>query len=69
VYDLEYADDMVLLAEGEEQMRSMIERQERYLDKKRSELNAEKTKIMRFKGGKIGWGKETGGGREKKWSR
>jgi len=26
VYDLEYADDMMLLADGEEEMRSMIER-------------------------------------------
>ncbi|XP_071644396.1 uncharacterized protein [Temnothorax longispinosus] len=51
VYDLEYADDMVLLAEGEDEMRSMMERLERYLDKKRLELNAEKTKIMRFRKG------------------
>ncbi|XP_071577986.1 uncharacterized protein [Temnothorax nylanderi] len=42
---------MVLLAEGEDEMRSMMERLERYLDKKRLELNAEKTKIMRFRRG------------------
>ncbi|XP_071652705.1 uncharacterized protein [Temnothorax longispinosus] len=51
VYDLEFADDIVLLAEGENEMRSMMERLERYLDKKRLELNAEKTKIMRFRKG------------------
>jgi len=47
---------MVLLAEGEEEMRSMIERLESYLDKKRLELNAEKTKIMKFRkgGGRMG---------------
>jgi len=52
----------VLLAEGEEEMRSVIERLERYLGKKRVELNTEKSKIMRFR---------RGGGREKKreWER
>jgi len=54
VYDLKYADDMVLLAEGKEKMRSMIERLERYLDKKRLELNVKKTKIMRKGGGGMG---------------
>lgn len=55
-----YADDIVLLAEEEEEMRSMIGRLEEYLDRKRLELNAGKTKIMRFK---------RGGGRikKKKW--
>jgi len=38
-------------------MRSVIERLERYLGKKRVELNTEKSKIMRFR---------RGGGREKK---
>jgi len=57
VYSLAYADDMVLMAEGEEEMRSMLERLQGYLDKKRVELNAEKTKIVRFR---------KGGGREKK---
>lgn len=47
-YTLAYADDMVLMAEGEDEMRSMLERLERYLDKKRLKLNPEKTKIMRF---------------------
>lgn len=51
VYSLAYADDMVLLAEGEEGMRSMIERLENYLDKKRMELNAKKTKGLRFRRG------------------
>jgi len=58
VYSLAYADDIVLIAESEEEMKSVIERMEDYLDKKRLELNVKKTKIMRFK---------KGGGREKRW--
>lgn len=34
VYTLLYADDMVLLAEEEEEMRSMMGRLEEYLDRK-----------------------------------
>jgi len=41
----------VLLAENEDEMRSMIERLEEYMDKKRLEVNVEKTKIMRFRKG------------------
>jgi len=69
VYDLEYADDMVLLAEGEEEMRSMIERLERYLDKKRLELNAEKTNIKRFRKGGGRMGKRDWRWKGKKWRR
>ncbi|XP_071582157.1 uncharacterized protein [Temnothorax nylanderi] len=54
---------MVLLAEGEDKMRSMIERLERYLDKKRLELNAQKTKIMRFRKGS-GYTLQRNGGQE-----
>lgn len=60
IYTLAYADDVVLMAEEEQDMRAMLSRLERYLDKKGLELNAEKTKVMRFrKGGgktkKIDW--------------
>lgn len=44
VYTLAYADDMVLVAEGENEMRSMIERLEDYLEGKKMELNTDKTK-------------------------
>jgi len=57
VYTLTYADDMVVLAEEEGEMRSLLERLERYLGKKGLELNAEKTKVLRFR---------EGGGRFKK---
>lgn len=57
IFTLEYTDDMVLLAENKEEMRSMIERLKGYLDGKRMELNADKIKIGRFR---------KGGGRESK---
>lgn len=49
VYTLSYADDIVLLAESEDEMKSMMERLEVYLEEKNLELNTEKTKIMRIK--------------------
>lgn len=52
VYTLAYADDVVLLAEEEAEMKSIIGRFEEYLGEKRLELNAEKTKMMRFRKGK-----------------
>lgn len=48
-YTLAYADDMVLMAESEDEMRSLMERMERYLEGKGLEVNAGKTKIMRFR--------------------
>lgn len=57
VYTLSYADDMVLMAEEEAGIRSMIGRLEENLEGKRLELNEKKTKIVRFK---------KGGRREKK---
>lgn len=46
-----YADDVVLLAEGEDEMRSLIGRLEEYMEGKGLELNVGKTKVMRFKRG------------------
>lgn len=44
-----------MLAEEEGEMRSMMERMERYLDEKGLELITEKTKVIRFrKGGSLG---------------
>ncbi|XP_039303441.1 uncharacterized protein LOC120357339 [Solenopsis invicta] len=51
VYSLSYADDTVLLAEEEDDMRSILVRLERYLDGKGLELNVSKTRIMRFRKG------------------
>lgn len=59
IHSLLYADDMVLLAEDEGSMRSVIGRMESYLEKKGLELNTEKSKIVRFK---------KGGGRDSKAS-
>lgn len=44
----------MLLAENKEEMRSMIERLEGYLDGKRMELNADKTKKSDLGKGKVG---------------
>lgn len=51
IYSLVYADDVVLLAEGEDEMRSLIGRLEEYMKGKGLELNVGKTKVMRFKRG------------------
>jgi len=39
----------VLMAEEEDEMRSMMEKLKRYIEKKRLELNMRKTKILRFR--------------------
>lgn len=39
---------MVLIAENEDEMKSMLERLEGYIDRKRLKINVGKTKIMRF---------------------
>lgn len=44
-----YTDDIVLLTEDEEGMRSIIGRLEKYLERKGLELNTNKTKIIRCK--------------------
>jgi len=60
IFSLAYADDIMLMADKEEEMGSMIERLERYLEGKSLELNVEKTKIMRFRKGR-------GRRKKKKW--
>lgn len=52
IYSLLYADDMVVIVEKEEEMKSMLERLEGYRDKKGLEINIEKTKIVRFDRGR-----------------
>lgn len=49
---MQYADDIVEIAEGKNELRSMVERLERYLEGKGLELNTEKTKIMRLMRGR-----------------
>lgn len=46
IYILSYADDMVLVAENKDKMRSMLGRLEEYLGKKELEINVSKTKIV-----------------------
>ena len=56
-WSLMYADDIVLIASKEEELKSMIIRLERYLDKRKLLLNVEKSKVLVFSKG--------GGGRRK----
>lgn len=43
------AHDLVMMAEREDEMRSVMERLEKYLDEKGLEVNTKKTKIMKFR--------------------
>ena len=64
---LAYADDVVVLAEREEEMESMIRRLEGYFEKRKLEVNVGKTKVMRFRkgGGKSeGQSEESGSSNE-----
>lgn len=45
IYTLAYADDVVLIAERENGMKSMFKRLEEYLERKGLELNVGKSKI------------------------
>lgn len=49
VFTLSYVDDIVIIAEEKQDMRAMMNRLERYLERKGLELNEEKTKVMRFR--------------------
>lgn len=51
VWSLAYADDLVLLAKNEEGMKEMMKRMERYLKRKKLQLNTEKSKIVEFRKG------------------
>jgi len=60
IYTLAYADDMVLIAEEEDEMKAMIARFERYIKEKGLTVNAGKSKMMRFGKGrgrmkKVNW--------------
>lgn len=58
VYMLAYVDNIALLAENEESLKEMMERLERYLDRKGLKLNVGKTKVMRCRKGEFRWKKE-----------
>lgn len=60
VYSLAYADDIALMARDEGEMRGMIRTLERYVERKKLEVNVAKTKIMSCRKGegrrkKIHW--------------
>lgn len=51
-WTITYADDMVLLAKSEEELKGMIKRFKRYLEKKNMLLSTEKLKILVFEEGR-----------------
>jgi len=58
LYSLLYADDTMLVAEEKRELKSMTERLESYLERKRLEINVAKTKIMRFRRREGDWQKK-----------
>lgn len=58
MYTLTYADDIILIAKKEDEMRSMLDRLEMYLEKKGLELNAKNSKIMVYTTEKWGGGRK-----------
>ncbi|XP_076659971.1 uncharacterized protein LOC143363245 [Halictus rubicundus] len=59
VFTLAYADDVAMVAEDEEGMRGMMRGLERYLEERKLQLNAEKSKMMRCRRGGGRWKKIT----------
>lgn len=60
IWLLAYADDIVLLAKSPEEMKEMMRRMKRYLEKRDLVLNTNKSKLMVFK-------KERGTKKKEKW--
>jgi len=57
IFFLAYADDVVVVAEGEGEMKEMIKVLEKYVEGKGLEVNVEKTKVMRCRRGGGRWKK------------
>jgi len=53
LYSLAYVDNIMLMAEDEGGMRSMLERLKTYLDRRKLETG--KRRVMRFRKGEKGW--------------
>lgn len=53
VYSLAYADDIVLMAEKENEIRAMLEKLEGYSEGKNLELNVSKIMKRRRRGGRV----------------
>jgi hypothetical protein len=48
VWSLAFADDMVIVTKSEREMKEMMRNLEKYVRKKKLEVNVEKTKMMVF---------------------
>lgn len=51
-YTLAHADDIAVMAEDEKEIKGVMDKLEKHLEKKGMELNVRKTKIMRCKKGR-----------------
>jgi len=60
IYNHNDADNIALLAEKEDKMRAMMSRLEKYMREKKLEVDAKKSKVMRF-------GKGRGRKRKVRW--
>ena len=52
VWTITYADDIVLVATGQTELKEMIQRFRKYTKKKKLELNTEKSKVLVFEKGR-----------------
>lgn len=52
IWTLAYEDDMMVIAEDERGMKRMIKCTEKYIKKKKFEINTDKTKIFKKAGGR-----------------
>lgn len=53
LWSLAHADDLAILAKNEEGMKEMMKRMEKYLKRKRLQLNTDKSKMVCFKRGGV----------------
>jgi len=52
IWSISYADDIVLLAKSEQELKGMIKRFRKYVERKRLILSSEKSKVMVFERGR-----------------
>ena len=65
VWSLAYADDIVLIANKGEELKTLMKRLEHFLDRRKLNLNIEKSKTMFFKKGGRKEKTRTGNGKVK----
>lgn len=69
VWAISYADDIVLLAESEQELNGMMKKFKRYLERRGLILSPEKSKVMVFERGRGNTKKEYGSGEKRRWKK